>query len=372
MLHGLRHLGDGGAAAAGHGHIALALARHLRRRIRRVGHGAGQFLHGGCSLLQAAGLRFGARRQFASALRHLRGGGRKALHFVAHIAHHGAQVDLDLHQTAHERAQRRRIVAARRGGQVAARDVAGKPLGLLQRGREVAVKVVQHDARAQPQRGSPPRHGRPARKAQHVGQQYGEGQHRQRKGHVCRKAQAYQALHPAAWAGVQQLALAQHQRNAAGLCLGAHARIQSVGRGHLVGRWLHPHRHVAHGLAAFQHRHHVGAHPVVVAVLAAVLDQPRPGLAAADGGPQVLEGRGGHVGMADEVVRLAHEFFMGIAAHPCERGIAVGDFTPGIGERHQQLIGGIVIPAARDRDVHTHAEPLKGQTAPMWGRQECE
>ncbi|KGS86713.1 hypothetical protein X942_6691 [Burkholderia pseudomallei MSHR5596] len=56
--------------------------------------------------------------------------------------------------------------------------------------------------------------------------------------------------------------------------------IERVGGGGLGARGLRAHRHVALRLPAANHRHRVRAHPVVIAVLAAVLDERGPRLAA--------------------------------------------------------------------------------------------
>ncbi|MOA61950.1 hypothetical protein D3C78_1872220 [compost metagenome] len=53
--------------------------------------------------------------------------------------------------------------------------------------------------------------------------------------------------------------------------------------------------------------------------------------------PHVLEGRGRHVGVTHQVVRLAHQFLVGVAADAHEGGVAMGDFALGIGRRDQQL-----------------------------------
>ncbi|MNT31538.1 hypothetical protein D3C72_1673780 [compost metagenome] len=92
----------------------------------------------------------------------------------------------------------------------------------------------------------------------------------------------------------------------------------------------------------------------MVAVLAAVLDQARPGLPPANGAPHVLVGLGGHVGVADEVVRLANEFVVAVAAHANERWIAVGNLALGVGAGHQQFIAGIVEVLLGHRQVDAH------------------
>ena len=53
--------------------------------------------------------------------------------------------------------------------------------------------------------------------------------------------------------------------------------VGGLGTGDLLAGGRRAHREVAHDRIAFQQRRHVGHHPVVVAVLPAVLDQPGPG-----------------------------------------------------------------------------------------------
>jgi hypothetical protein len=73
----------------------------------------------------------------------------------------------------------------------------------------------------------------------------------------------------------------------------------------------------------------------VVAVLAAVLHQRRPGHALAQGVPHVGESLGRHVRVAHQVVRLADQLLRGEAAGVHESRIGVNDVALRVGGRQQ-------------------------------------
>ncbi|EGX99994.1 hypothetical protein AZA_83468 [Nitrospirillum viridazoti Y2] len=75
----------------------------------------------------------------------------------------------------------------------------------------------------------------------------------------------------------------------------------------------------------------------MIAALGAVLDQPVPGPAGADGGPEVGEGCLGHVGMAHQVVRRADQFLMAESADADEGAVGVGDAARRVGTGDQQF-----------------------------------
>ncbi|MNV69923.1 hypothetical protein D3C71_1628570 [compost metagenome] len=119
LLHGGADILHGLAATPGDVAALRAFARDLGRRVRCLHHGAGELLHRGGGLFQAAGLRFGTGRQVQAAARDLRSRLGEVAHFGAHIAHHRAQVDLGLLQPLHQRPQRLRVVAPHGRHQVA-------------------------------------------------------------------------------------------------------------------------------------------------------------------------------------------------------------------------------------------------------------
>ncbi len=98
LRNGLHHradLGHGFAAAARQLGAAFAFLLHLLRGFCRLAHRTGQFLHCRRGFLQAAGLRFGALGQILRALRDLGRNAAKAADFLARIAHHRAQVEVN-------------------------------------------------------------------------------------------------------------------------------------------------------------------------------------------------------------------------------------------------------------------------------------
>ena len=251
------------------------------------------------------------------------------------IAHHGAQVDVDLLEPLQQEGHGVAALVGRQGAvELAARDVPRQQGHVLEGPRHPHMLAVQRQGRQQGQHASL-QAGLPALGPAHQRKQQGHGHHwQQQRRQALGEAGALQLAQL-----VQQAMVAHAAGVEVGVALGAvvQALVQRAGGAHLVVRGLDAHRHVAHGLAVFHDGRDVGAHPVVAAILAQVLDHARPGAAMADGGPQVLEGIAGHVGVAHDVVRLAHQLVHGIAADMRERGVAVRDAPRAVGGGHQQL-----------------------------------
>jgi hypothetical protein len=112
---------------------------------------------------------------------------------------------------------------------------------------------------------------------------------------------------------------------------GTHLRVLALGRLDGLARGAAAHRHVADVFAALVVGRHLGQDPVVVAVLAPVLDHAHPRPAGLERAPQVGERLRRHVGVADDVVRLADEFGLGVAADLHELGIRVHDHAAQVG-----------------------------------------
>ena len=106
---------------------------------------------------------------------------------------------------------------------------------------------------------------------------------------------------------------------------------ECFGRGDFRAVGFGAYREVADRLAALHDGRDVGRHPIVVAVLAAVLHHARPLAPAAYGAPQVLEGKRGHIGVAQDVVVGTHQLFKAVAAHVHEGVVAVGDIAACVG-----------------------------------------
>ncbi|MCY1284177.1 hypothetical protein D9M70_330710 [compost metagenome] len=114
--------------------------------------------------------------------------------------------------------------------------------------------------------------------------------------------------------------------------------VQRLGPAHLLGGGLDPHRLVADHLAVLQHRRDVGVDPVVVAVMAAVLDDAHPRPALLQGLPHVGEHRRRHVRVTHDVVRGAQQFVATEAADRDEGVVAVGDLPLEVGGGDQPLL----------------------------------
>ena len=96
--------------------------------------------------------------------------------------------------------------------------------------------------------------------------------------------------------------------------------------------------------------------PVVATVLAAVLDQPQPGLARPQGAPQILVGLRRHVRVTDDVMRLADQLFAGEAADLDEGGIGIENPAFGVSARDEVLILTQLGFHIVDGKVHSHSQ----------------
>ena len=88
---------------------------------------------------------------------------------------------------------------------------------------------------------------------------------------------------------------------------GLDGRIQALGGADLGGAGLGAHRLIFHHPAVALYRGDIGIDPVVIAVLAAVLHQAHPTVASLEGLPQMGEGDGRHVRVANHVVVVAEQ-----------------------------------------------------------------
>jgi hypothetical protein len=122
----------------------------------------------------------------------------------------------------------------------------------------------------------------------------------------------------------------------------------------LIAGRLRSHRHVADDLAVGTHRRRIGQHPVVIAVLAAVLDQPGPRLAVLERRPEIGERLHRHVRVAHDVLRRPDQLGFGKAADVDEVAVDVLDDTLEIGVRHDHRVFAEHLLDARHRHVHTH------------------
>ena len=118
----------------------------------------------------------------------------------------------------------------------------------------------------------------------------------------------------------------------------AKAPVDGIGGGNGLTRRLHAHRGKAHHLAALPHRRGIGQHPVVVTILAPVLDHAGPGSTCVQVFPEIGKGFDRHIGVTHDVVRLAQQFVFGVAAGLNEIGIGKGDVPLQIGTRDGRLV----------------------------------
>ena len=356
LAHGSTQLLHGPAAAGRHLAAPLTFLRHLGGSVGRLPHGAGQLLHRCGGLLQAAGLRLSARRQVVAALCDFCGRFGEVAHLGAHIAHHGPQVDLRLLQALHQALQGLGEVCAHGRSEVAARQVGPEAARFGNAAPHHRLEAPQHYCAAQHKQRSAHQHSRLALHSERIGHQGHQGHAQQHQGHALHERQLRNALHHAAPARALKHAGLQLQAGAPGSCLGPHLRVKLFSGRAFLRAGLGAHRHVATRLAAFHDGRDVGTDPVVVTVLAAVLHQPRPGLAPPDGAPHVAVGLGRHVGVANDVMGLADQLLHTIATHAHESLVAVRNFALGVGTGDQQLFTRVVVVLLRDWQVDAHAD----------------
>jgi hypothetical protein len=211
-----------------------------------VPHGAGQLFHRSGGFLQIGGLCLGALVQVMPALRNFFGGPQKTRNLGAHITHHGTQVDLDLLQATHQGRQRRcALRTVQRSGQVAAGNVARKPLDRAHAAHDAAVKPCQHACASHPhqcQLGAPGQGTLPAQPARQHAQQHDTQQHQRQR---LRGRQLLQPLQRTAHSGVNHLAVVQTNGLALRGQVTAQPRIQRFGLLHLGAARLGAHRQIA-------------------------------------------------------------------------------------------------------------------------------
>ncbi|MPN48456.1 hypothetical protein SDC9_196063 [bioreactor metagenome] len=117
-----------------------------------------------------------------------------------------------------------------------------------------------------------------------------------------------------------------------------HGLIQLLRRLDLFALGLGAHRHIALGLVIADDGNGIGPNPVVVPVLAPVLDQCAPGLAAFERGPHVGKSGRGHVRVAHQIVRLPEDLLRLEAADLHERLIGIFDVALRVRGGHQSCM----------------------------------
>ena len=207
----------------------------------------------------------------------------------------------------------------------------------------------------QTQLGSPGQGTLPTQPARHHAHDDHAQQHQRQ---ILRGRNALHTLPQATQPRVHHPAMVQTQGLALRSMVGAQLRIQRLSLLHLSAPGLGAHRHIATRLAAVHDGRDVGTHPVKAAVFAPVFHQPCPGVAAPDGGPHVLVGLGRHVGVANQVVGLANQLVIGIAAGVHKRCIAVGDDALGVRAGNQHALRGVIVFIVRHRQVDSHRQSL--------------
>ncbi|MNV78762.1 hypothetical protein D3C71_1722740 [compost metagenome] len=129
-----------------------------------------------------------------------------------------------------------------------------------------------------------------------------------------------------------------------------------AGRFYLAAGGLAANRGIADHLTILHGRRDVGAHPIMVAVLAPVHHQTVPGMAVLDGLPQVGEGYRRHVRMAHQIMVGATQLLPGVSTDPDKGRVGVGDPALEIGTRNQEGVIRQLILALRDRLVVAHTD----------------
>ncbi|MNP34478.1 hypothetical protein D3C76_1277670 [compost metagenome] len=129
--------------------------------------------------------------------------------------------------------------------------------------------------------------------------------------------------------------VAQHRQPAIALGDGRLARVQALievlGAADLFARGFDTNRLETHDLVLLENRRDIGIDPVVVAILAAVLDDAHPRLALLERGPHVREHRCRYVRMAHQIMRRTYQLLTREPTDFDEGVVAVSDDPLGIG-----------------------------------------
>ncbi len=137
------------------------------------------------------------------------------------------------------------------------------------------------------------------------------------------------------------------------------ASIQRLCPANLFGVGLDPYRFIANHLIAFENRCDIGVDPVMVAVLAAVLDNAHPWLALFQRIPQVRKHRRRDIRVPHQIVRRTDQLFAGEPTDFDEGVVAVADHTFGVGRGNQPLLSGKGALALGDGLVVTHGFSIR-------------
>ncbi len=129
--------------------------------------------------------------------------------------------------------------------------------------------------------------------------------------------------------------------------------------GNLVRGGFHADGHIAGGLAVAHHRHRVRAHPVMIAIFPQVFHDAAPGFALLQGVPHVGEGGFWHVRVANEVVRLAHQFIQRVTTHLDKGVIGLGNVAVQIGGGHECGVIFQWVLTLCDKLLRRHRHPLQ-------------
>ena len=268
----------------------------------------------------------------------LDGGLSHVLRLLVHIVHQPAEHQAHLVDGAQRHADLVGALQVLRLAVVARGHVEGLTLEQFQRARELALQQggqASHDHRGEQREGREmrlPEIQRPAAQQQ-------RGPQAKR---IEPDALAHAHAPPGRCQAAQQAPVCDDAlvQPCAAVAFLAHGTVQLLRGRDLLAFGLGAHGHVALRLAIADDGNGIGAHPVVVAVLAPVLDQGRPGLARLERGPHVREGGAWHVGVAYQVVRLAQDFLCREAADIHEGFVGVAYVALGVRGGHQGRIVG--------------------------------
>ena len=277
------------------------------------------------------------------------------LRLLARITHDGQQIHIQLRQRLLQVPHR--VVARHRDllGQITGRHAVSPLEHLLQRRHQhrvhvnaIAQRQRYHAQPCQARGQSQPlptqlsgSHGSRHHYA-HTQQHFGKCPHAQRTAHappqvVLDHAPCAQSVH-------------QHT----GLLFSLHGLVELLGLLDLIARSLRAHRHVAHGLVTLHQGRHIGHHPVVGAVFAAVLHRCRPGNAFANGFPHVAVRLFRHVRVPHDVVGLPQQLFFGVATDLHKHGVAVQDAPLQVGGGNQSFPCRKGVLPGNNRQIDSH------------------
>lgn len=162
------------------------------------------------------------------------------------------------------------------------------------------------------------------------------------------------ASQPASQRTPHQLTTLQGMDATSFLGLSPHDAVQALSLGNLVVGRTRTYGEETRGFFPITNRCYVGPHPVIIAILTAVLNQCRPWLAGLYAVPQITKSLFGHFRVTHDIVRLPQQLAQLEPADFDEIGIAIGNAPFYVSNGYQSLVAREYICILGNWQISTH------------------